>query len=93
MRLKPEKIRQLATVIHNSLAARKEIDITESREHVIGLIGAVITEDLRTEDEIEEEARKLIDLHSVEVDRLGASYEKLVQKAKQKIARERKMVL
>lgn len=93
MRLKPEKIENLAGVIYAALAANNDLTLTESRETISGLIRQVITEDLKTEDEIEAEAHHRLEQFKEEITKKGASYEKLFLKAKQKIAQERKMVL
>lgn len=93
MRLKPEKIEYMAGMIYETLAANKEIEICESREMVIGLIKRVLTEDMKAEDEIEEEAHQRLAPIKEEILRKGVSYDVIFHKAKQKIAQERKMVL
>lgn len=93
MRLKPEKIEQLAGVVFDSLAANPEVTLTEGRDKVVGLIKRIITEDMLAEDEIEKDAHKLLEQFQSEITRKGASYDKLFQKAKQKLAQERKMVI
>lgn len=93
MRLKPEKIEHLAEVVFEALAANKELELAEGRDRIVGTIRRMITEDLKAEDEIGEEAHRLLGPHKDEIQRKGASYEKLLLKAKQKIAQERKMVL
>jgi hypothetical protein len=93
MRLKPERIETLSNLIYEALAANAEITVNEGREKIVGLVRRIITEDLTAEDEIEEEARRLLEQHKTEIQRKGASYEKLFHKAKQKLALERKMVI
>lgn len=93
MRLKPEKIENLAEVIFEALTANKEVGVSESREKVTGLIRQIITADMKAEEEIEAEAHKKLEAVKDQIARQGASYDKLFQKAKQQIARERKMVI
>ena len=93
MRLRPEKIDHLAKVITASLGASPEIKLNETPDHLIALIRLVITDDMKAEDAIEDEARKLLDQHKVEIERKGAQYDKLLQKAKAQLAKDRKMVL
>lgn len=93
MRLKPEKIEHLANVIFESLASNSELTLTEGKDKIVGTIRKVITDDMKAEDEIEVAAHKLLEEHKEQIQRQGASYEKLLLKAKQKIAQERKMVL
>jgi hypothetical protein len=93
MRLRPEKIDQLAKVITDALAANPEVKLAEKPDHLIVLIRSVITADMKAEDEIEEAARKLLDAHMDEIQKKGAQYDKLLQKAKQQLAKDRKFVL
>ena len=93
MRLKPEKIDQLADLIHAALAANPEVELAESADKIKALIRQTIHEDLAAEDQIEEEARKLLEPHMDEIQRKSMSFDKMLLKTKQKLAQERKMVL
>ena len=93
MRLRPEKIEKMAARIHAALDANDELTVLESRDQVVGLIKRVIADDLKAEDDLETEVREILEEHRAEIDRSGASFEKLVLKRKQQLARERKMVL
>jgi hypothetical protein len=93
MRLKPEKIQQLAELIHDSLAANSQVKINRDRAAIAFEIGKIITEDLQTEDEIEAEARRLLEQHQDDLRRSGVRLDQAIWKAKQKIARDRGFVL
>jgi len=93
MRLKPEKIEHLAGIIFEALAAQRELELAEGRDKITALIRKAIADDFKAEDEIEVEAHRLLEAFKDDIQRKGASYEKLFNKAKQKLARERKMVL
>ncbi len=93
MRLAPKKIDSLAELIFEALTSNEQVELQEGRERTVGLIRRIITDDLRMEEELEEEARQMLEAHSGEIQRSGASMEKLVLKTKQKLARERKLVL
>ena len=93
MRLSPQKIEHLTNEIFEALAGNQEVTLEQGRDAVVTLMRKVIMEDLAAEDEIETEARRLLEEHMDEIQRKGASYEKLLRKAKQKLAQERKMVL
>lgn len=93
MRLAPKKIDVLAELIFEALASNEQVELQEGRDRTVGLIRQIITDDLRMEEELEEEARRMLEAHSDEIQRSGASMEKLVLKTKQKLAQERKMVL
>lgn len=93
MRLKPEKIQVLADQIYDTLAANKDANVSAERNEVVGLIKRVITDDLKAEDELEEAARALLEQHMNEIQRKGMSFDKMLLKTKQQLARDRKMVL
>lgn len=93
MRLRPEKIEVLADQIYESLAANKEAGVSADKATITAAIRRVITEDMKAEDEIEEQARALLEEHMNEIQRKGISFDKILLKTKQQIARERKMVL
>lgn len=93
MRLSPKRIETLARVICRSLEQSSELQLVESPEKATQLIRQVIAEDIRLEEEIEDEARRLLDEHKNEIDRKGASYDSLLRKTKSRLAQERKMVL
>ncbi len=93
MRLRPEKIEHLAGLILDSLSANADVKIQGERAAVIGEVGKIITEDLQTEEEIETEARKLLDAHQDEMRRTNIRYDQALRKTKQKIARDRGFVL
>jgi hypothetical protein len=93
MRLSPKKIESLARAVCRSLEENPDVELAESADRLFVLVRQVITEDMRLEEEIEEEARRLLEVHKGEIDRKGASFDSLLRKAKAKLAQERKMVL
>lgn len=93
MRLKPEKIEELAEKAYESLASRAEVKLLAERSDVVFEISQTIAEDLETEDEIERDARALLEKHARELRLSGVGSEQALRKTMQKIARERKFVL
>ncbi|MEN6624826.1 MAG: DUF507 family protein [Candidatus Sumerlaeia bacterium] len=93
MRLKPEKIQVLAEQIYDALAANKDASVSPDRNDVVGLIKRVIVEDMQAEDALEEDARALLEKHMDEIQRKGMSFDKMLLKTKQQLARDRKMVI
>lgn len=93
MRLRPEKIEQLAELVYSTLGANSQIKLTGVKEDVVFLIRKVITEDLETEDEIQAEAQKILDDHADEMRRMGVNHVQMLQKTMKKLARDRGVVL
>jgi len=53
----------------------------------------VVLDELTVEDRINEEARRILEEHSDQMKRLGATYEDALKAIKKQIMRERKIVL
>ena len=93
MRLKAEKIDQISHLIYESLSTNEGASVNEDSSTIINLVRQVITDDLEAEDEIEEEARRLLEDHMDTIRAKSVSFDNLLRKTKRKIANERKMVL
>lgn len=93
MRLKPEKIEQLSEFIHDRLGLVPDLKLKGEKKDIVFEIVKIITEDLKTEDEIEAEARKILESHEDEIRRSGVRHDIALQKTKLKLARDRKFVL
>jgi hypothetical protein len=93
MRLKPEKIEQLAELVYDALAANAEVKLVGERKDVVFQIVKVVTEDLQAEEAIEAEARKLLEEHENELRRTGVRFDQALWKTKKKIARDKGFIL
>lgn len=93
MRLKREMISYLATKIVRDLADKGLLDCGEDTENVIERIGAIIYGDLHVEDDLNDEVKTLLEKMSEELDRSQIDYRKMFQMVKQKLARERGIIL
>jgi hypothetical protein len=93
MRLRPEKVDYLAAKITEELKKLKSVTFRAPADQVTGTIRRVILQDLQREDEIEKEAEQLLSQHRQKIEFSNVSYGSLLQKAKQEIARRRKIIL
>jgi len=93
MRLRPEKVDYLAAKITEELKKLKTVTFRAPADQVMGTIRRVILQDLQREDEIEKEAEQLLSQHRQKIEFSNVSYGSLLQKAKQEIARRRKIIL
>ena len=93
MRLKPEKVEYLAKKITANLQGLKRMEFTASADQVAGAIRRVIIADLKREDDLEKEAEEILKQHRMTIDRQNLSYNTLVARTKQQLARKRKIVL
>ena len=92
MRLKPEKIDDLANKILEGLKTDSDVLIKGVEADVLHEIKSVITMDLKREDSIEDEARKILQQHLKRIYRDDISFSDLVRKAKRQIGKERGLV-
>jgi hypothetical protein len=93
MRLSPRKIESLAAAIHRSLAANSEVQLQATPDQVTRLIRQIFADDMKIEEEIEQEAKRLLEEKLTEMQRATAPMDALLRKTKAKLARDRKFVL
>jgi hypothetical protein len=93
MRLKPDKVESLAKKVTAALKDLKRLEFVASAEQVQGTIQRVILNDLRREDELEKEAEEILKEHRLKIDQRNLSYNTLVARAKQELARKKKIIL
>ncbi len=93
MRLKKEMIKLISSKLVNSLLDEEMIIFTEESSKLEELISRIITDDLRVEDRLNEEVRKIIESHSGKIDSRNLDYRAVFQMIKKKLVRERNLVL
>ena len=93
MRLKPEKIENISKKIFAGVKGLQKMEVLAQTEQVEGTIRRVIQADLRREDDLEKEAEEILKSHRVAIDRHNMSYNTLVNRTKQQLAKKKKIVL
>jgi hypothetical protein len=94
MRLKEDQINRLAEKVLTDLIDRSLVELKQERGKVIGGIRAAITADIKGEEALEKDAELLLEKTlramggSTEIDR-----HKMLRMIKDKLAKERKIVL
>jgi hypothetical protein len=92
MRLKPEKIEDLAAKILQGLKENSDVLLRGKEADIQREVKSVIIMDLKREDEIEEEARKILQQYMKRIYRDDISFTELLRKAKKQIGRERGLI-
>ena len=92
MRLLPQIVEYLAESIVIELLAGKLVKV-DDRERLVGVVENIILADLELEDQLEEEARELLNQHYEQVRASGAQYYELLRKVKEKLAKEKGIIL
>ena len=66
---------------------------TKAGDAVAHRVRLRMMEELTVEDRLDEEVRELLIVHQDEMRRTGVSYQEMYKKAKQQLARDRKLIL
>lgn len=93
MRLKPEKIDSLCRKVVTGIKGLNKMEFLTAVDQVEGTIKRIIQADLRREDDLEKEAEEILKKHRMVIDRQNMSYNTLINRTKQELARKRKIVL
>lgn len=92
MRLTKSQIQFLGYRITDELQVQGLID-TDDPNLLMDTIVELITEDLRQEDDLNEEVRKLLDNYGEEIRSDGVEYREMFKLVKKRLARERGLIL
>lgn len=92
MRLKPEKIEDLVAKVLQGLKENPDVLLRGKEADIQREVKSVIIMDLKREDEIEEEARKILQQYMKRIYRDDISFTELLRKAKKQIGRERGLI-
>lgn len=94
MRLKEEQVTRLAEKIAADLVANDLVTLKQERRILLNAVKEVVTADLKAEESLEKDAEKLLDQtlsamgSTADIDR-----HKMLRMIKEKLARDRKIVL
>ncbi len=94
MRLKKEQIERLAEKILADLDTANIVSLKVERKKVLETITGVITSDIKSEEDLEKDAERILDqtLHSMGGG-VGIDRHKMLKMIKEKLAKERNIVL
>ncbi|MBN1552705.1 DUF507 family protein [bacterium] len=92
MRLPPSQIEYLASEIIKILEMEEFLEIND-RERAIASIQRVIIDDLKKEDELDQEVREILEEYSDKMDQDRIQYHQMFKMVKEKLAKERNLIL
>ncbi len=93
MRLSKEMINHIALAIAADLERKGMAGYSVAKEAISVKIAAVITDNMLAEDKLNAEVEKILSAHEAEIAKGQMDYRKVFELTKQKLARERGMVL
>ena len=92
MKLHSSQIEMLGHGVVKKIAEDGRAEVENPDEVGVRLM-RLITEDLQVEDKLNDEVRQLLGLHEIEMRDKGIQYHEMFKIVKQKLVRERKLIL
>lgn len=93
MRLPKEMIKHISDAITANLEHKGLVAYAIARDILSAKIAETITADMLAEDKLNEEVKKLLAAHEAEISKGQMDYRKVFELTKQKLAKERGLVL
>ncbi len=93
MRLPKEMIKHMADTIASNLESKGLVEYEVPRSAIADKIAGIITADMVAEDNLSKDVEKLLSAHEAEIAREQMDYRKVFELTKQKLAKERGIVL
>ena len=93
MRVPKSWVPILARKVAENLTSREVVRITVPMDKFIAKTEEIIMEELMLEDRLNDEVRELLKKHSTDIERGRMDYRRLFELTKQKLVKERNLVL
>lgn len=93
MKLSREQIAQIAESLASHLLGEGQIELVGSRQTLVDTVVRAITDELQVEDRLNEEVRQLMKRYEAEIERGHADYQKMFTMIKNKLVKERGLIL
>lgn len=93
MRIPKEMIKHIADAIAANLEKKELVEYEVSKDVIAAKVAEVITADMLAEEKLNEEVKKLLAAHEAEIARGNMDYRKVFELTKQKLAKEKGIVL
>jgi len=93
MRIPKSWVPVLAKEIIEDLLRKEALELNASREQVTQLMEELILEELMVEDRINDEVREMLKQYDTEIEKGNLDYRRLFEMTKQKLVKERNIIL
>ena len=93
MRVTEERIQSLATAVVDRLQEQELLEISGSKERLIRAVRKAVTDELSVEDRLHAEIRALLKQYDAEFQSGRSDYQKMFAMVKNKLVKERGLVL
>ncbi|MBH0193895.1 MAG: DUF507 family protein [Nitrospira sp.] len=93
MRLSKERVRHMADSLVGRLQQEGHIELLGDRHALVAGLEQVMTDELSVEDRLNAEVRQLLKAYDQQIEQGQVDYQKMFQMVKQKLVRERGLIL
>ena len=93
MRIPKSWVPVLAKEIIEDLLRKEALELNASRKQVTQLMEELILEELMVEDRINDEVREMLKQYDTEIEKGNLDYRRLFEMTKQKLVKERNIIL
>ncbi len=93
MRLSKERVRHMADSLVGRLQQEGVIELLGDRNALVAGLEQVMTDELSVEDRLNAEVRQLLKAYDKQIEQGQVDYQKMFQMVKQKLVRERGLIL
>lgn len=93
MRLSKERVRHIADQVVGRLEEAGDIAVAGDRRSLVDALVRAITDELLVEDRLNEEVRRILETYERQIQEGQVDYQKMFHLIKQKLVRERGLVL
>jgi hypothetical protein len=93
MRLSKERVRHMAGSLAGRLQQEGHIELVGDRKAFVEALDQAMTDELSVEDRVNAEVRQMLKIYEQQIDQGQVDYQKMFQMVKQKLVRERGIIL
>ena len=93
VRLSKERVRHMAENLVGHLQAEQLVELTGDRLACVEALDQAITHELSVEDRVNAEVRQMLKTYEQQIEQGQVDYQKMFQMVKQKLVRERGIIL
>jgi uncharacterized protein len=93
VRLSKERVRHMAESVAGRLQQEGYLDLVGDRKEFIDALNRAMTEELSLEDRLNAEVRQMLKVYEKQIEQGQVDYQKMFQMVKQKLVRERGLIL
>jgi hypothetical protein len=93
VRLSKERVRHIAESMAGRLQQEGYLDLTGDLNAFIDALNRAMTEELSLEDRLNAEVRQMLKVYEQQIEQGQVDYQKMFQMVKQKLVRERGLIL